>query len=58
LAVTVSGVHILVYAGDERRIQADPKIGSVATLNGRSSDNDWFDTPVTTHRWQLFAERE
>jgi NlpC/P60 family len=55
LAVTTSGVHILAYAGDGLWIQADPEIGSVATLNGRTADNRWFDTPVTTHRWQLLA---
>jgi hypothetical protein len=37
------------------RIQADPGIGSVATLPGRTSDNGWFRSPVTTHRWSLFS---
>lgn len=55
LAVTTSGVHILAYAGDGRWIQADPGIGAVATLDGRTDDNRWFDTPVTTHRWQILA---
>jgi hypothetical protein len=57
LAVTTSGIHILAYAGDEQWIQADPGIGAVATLSGRTADNRWFDTPVTTHRWQLFGTR-
>jgi hypothetical protein len=56
LAVTTSGVHILAYAGDGRWIQADPGIGAVATLNGRTDDNSWFDTPVTTHRWQVLVQ--
>jgi uncharacterized membrane protein YfcA len=56
LAVTTSGVHILAYVGNGLWIQADPGIGSVATLNGRTSNNRWFDTPVTTHRWQLLAQ--
>jgi len=55
LAVTVGGVHILAYVGDGLWIQADPGIGAVATLVGRTDDNGWFDTPVTTHRWQLLA---
>lgn len=55
LAVTTSGIHILAYAGDGRWIQADPGIGAVATLNGRTNDNGWFVTPVTIHRWQLLA---
>lgn len=56
LAVTTNGVHILAYAGDGQWIQADPGIGAVATLDGRKDDNDWFSTPVTTHRWQLLAQ--
>lgn len=55
LAVTTCGVHILAYAGDGKWIQADPGIGAVATLSGRSADNGWFRTPVTTHRWQVLA---
>lgn len=54
LAVTTCGVHILAYAGDGRWIQADPGIGAVATLNGRTDDNNWFSLPVTTHRWRIF----
>ncbi len=53
LAVTSSGIHILAYAGDGRWIQADPGIGAVATLDGRSDENAWFVTPVTTHRWRF-----
>lgn len=53
LAVTTSGVHILAYAGDGQWIQADPGIGEVATLSGRTDDNPWFLEPVTTHRWQI-----
>jgi len=55
LAVTASGVHVLAYAGDGRWIQADPGVGSVATLDGRTDDNSWFRTPVTTHRWKLLT---
>lgn len=55
LAVTVGGVHILAYVGDGLWIQADPGIGAVKSLAGRTEDNSWFDTPVTTHRWQLLA---
>lgn len=55
LAVTVGGVHILAYVGDGFWIQADPGIGAVATLAGRTDDNGWFDMPVTTHRWQVLT---
>lgn len=55
LAVTADGIHILAYLGDGVWIQADPGIGAVASLPGRTAGNSWFDTPVTTHRWRLFA---
>lgn len=56
LAVTTNGVHILAYVGNEQWIQADPGIGAVATLNGRTDENPWFQTPVTTHRWQILEK--
>lgn len=56
LAVDTTGVHILAYVGGGRWIQADPGIGAVATLDGRTDDNVWFRRPVTTHRWQLFSQ--
>lgn len=56
LAVTTSGVHILAYAGNGQWIQADPGIGAVATLDGKTGDNVWFHTPVTTHRWRILAQ--
>jgi hypothetical protein len=58
LAVTQDGIHILAYLGDGLWIQADPGIGAVATLPGRTEDNNWFDTPVTTHRWQLLEKND
>lgn len=53
LAVTKSGNHILAYVGEGRWIQADPGVGSVITLNGRSDRNTWFDQEYTTHRWRV-----
>jgi cell wall-associated NlpC family hydrolase len=58
LAVTTNGIHILAYAGDGRWIQADPGMGVVVTLDGRTDDNGWFLAPITTHRWQLLAQRK
>lgn len=55
LAVTANGIHVIVYIGDDNWIQADPGIGSVATLNGRTSDNSWFKVPVTLHRWKILV---
>jgi hypothetical protein len=56
LAVTVNGLHVLAYAGGGKWIQADPGIGAVATLDGRTADNAWFDMPVTVHRWCLLDD--
>ncbi len=56
LAVTSGGAHILVYLGEGQWIQADPGLGKVATLDGRTAQNVWFGIPVTTHRWMVFSE--
>ena len=55
LAVTTNGVHVLAYAGDGKWVQADPGIGAVATLDGRSDENGWFESPVTIHRWAVLS---
>lgn len=51
LAVTQNGIHVVVYLGDGKWIQADPGAGKVITLDGRDGDNAWFDTPISMHRW-------
>lgn len=53
LPITAGGVHVMIYVGDERWIQAEPSIGRVVTLDGKSKTSDWFDVPVTTHRWRV-----
>lgn len=53
LAVTDSGVHVMVYFGNGRWIQAAPEVGFVTTLNGKKDDNAWFGQPVTIHRWRV-----
>lgn len=53
LAVTTSGIHVLAYIGEGQWIQADPGIGSVIILDGRTAKNGWFNTEVTMHRWNL-----
>jgi len=57
LAVTTSGIHVIAYAGEGKWIQADPGIGSVATLNGKTDHNQWFKVPVTLHRWRILSEQ-
>jgi len=54
LAVTTSGVHILVYLGEDKWIQADPGPLKVTVLHGREDSNAWFTQPMTTHRWTIF----
>jgi len=56
LAVTSDGAHVLAYAGGESWTQADPGIGAVATLNGRTGKNAWFRSRVTVHRWTVFGD--
>jgi hypothetical protein len=56
LAVTKNGIHVMAYAGDDNWIQADPGIGCVKTLNGKTADNQWFEVPVTLHRWKYFCK--
>lgn len=53
LAVTANGVHVMIYLGEGRWIQADPGIGHVAILHGQRDTNAWFDVPVTVHRWSV-----
>jgi len=47
---------MLVYAGDERWIQARPGVGAVVTMNGKTDNNAWFQVPVTTHRSITFPK--
>lgn len=55
LAVTTSGIHMLVYMGKGQWIQADPGINAVVTMDAVSSPNAWFDQPVSLHRWTILA---
>lgn len=52
LAVTASGIHVIVYLGNERWIQADPEQGSVVIENPATTPSSWFDTEVNIFRWQ------
>ena len=54
LAVTQSGMHVLAYLGEDVWIQADPGIGAVAILNGKTDENSWFESKVSIHRWSVF----
>lgn len=54
LAVTESGVHVMIYLGEGRWIQADPKPGKVVVSKPASDPCAWFDMNVSIHRWTLF----
>jgi cell wall-associated NlpC family hydrolase len=55
LAVTFDGIHLIVYLGDNRWIQADPSTERVITLNAQTDSNLWFNIGVTLHRWTLLT---
>lgn len=56
LAITKDGVHVLVYYGNNQWIQAEPGLGKVVILDGRTDPIYWFDAPVALYRWHLFWE--
>jgi len=47
-----------VWGREGKWIQADPGIGHVATLDGRTADNLWFQSPVTIHRWSFLETKK
>ncbi|MEI7928645.1 MAG: NlpC/P60 family protein [Verrucomicrobiales bacterium] len=53
LAVTQSGVHVMIYLGDGTWIQADPKPGKVVISKPASDPCVWFDMDVSIHRWAV-----
>lgn len=58
LAVTDSGLHVLVFVGDEDWIQATIPPGRVIVQDGRRGRSSWFDKPVTICRWSLLCPRD
>jgi len=56
LAITSNGVHVVVYAGEGKWIQAAPEVGKVITLDGRAEENEWFEAPVDLYRWSILSE--
>jgi len=53
LAITIDGLHVMVYLGCDEWIQADPA-GWVVIEDGRLGENLWFDVPVAVYRWEVF----
>ena len=52
LAITSDGVHVLVYLGDEKWIQADPSQGKVVIEDPQTTNSNWFDLKVNIVRWK------
>lgn len=55
LAITHDGIHLIVYLGEDRWIQADPSHQKVVTLNAKTDTNLWFNIGVSLHRWSLLT---
>jgi hypothetical protein len=53
IAVTDTGVHVMVYLGEKRWIEADPGIGRVIAAQTPVADNIWFAGPMRIMRWRI-----
>lgn len=51
LAVTANGLHILVFLGGNKWMQAAPEVGHAAIFE-TPSQNDWLKQPVKIVRWR------
>ncbi len=51
MAVTSSGIHIMIYLGDNRWIGADPGEGRVTVFSVPETSSGWFSTPMNIVRW-------
>lgn len=56
LAVTTDGVHVMIYLGGRRWIQAAPEAGGVRIENPAESASAWYRHPAAAHRWRLLAD--
>jgi cell wall-associated NlpC family hydrolase len=55
LAITADGVHVMVYSGPGKWIQADPGENKVVTLDPGTSENGWFDSKIAMFRWSQLS---
>lgn len=56
MAVTNSGIHLMVYLGENYWIQASPEAGKVIILPSFSKESNWFKEPVHIVRWRVFKQ--
>ncbi len=52
LAITENGVHLLVFLGDGKWIQADPGPNKVLIQDPKVDSSGWFKMKSTIHRWR------
>jgi len=52
LAITKSGLHVIVYFGNNLWIQADPDKKIVIIQNGKTDKNMWFYQQINIFRWK------
>jgi len=53
MAVTVSGIHIMAYLGDQQWIEADPDLGKVVIVRVPEKVNPWFQETFAILRWRV-----
>ena len=53
LAVTDGGVHVMIYTGNGRWIEANPDDGRVVENNSSHSERGYFNMSVTILRWWI-----
>ena len=56
MAVTQDGIHLLVYLGDRRWLEAEPGEGRVVVHDSPDESHHWFTVPVDFIRWSIFKE--
>lgn len=52
LAIREDGVHVVVYLGNHKWIEADPGRGKVRAWTPLHTDGPWYE-PMTLHRWAV-----
>jgi hypothetical protein len=57
LAVAGNGIHVLIYLGEDKWIEASPDDGKVVVNKAPAkSRRIWFNVPVTFVRWKILQE--
>ncbi len=56
-AVTMDGIHALLYLGNNEWIEADPGMGKVVLVTVPAKNNCWFDMPVQILRWKQLERK-